>query len=39
VTPVVAVDEQTIGDGRPGKITLGLLAAFRERVQQAANVS
>ena len=39
VTPVVAVDEQTIGRGKPGDVTLGLLAAFREKVQQAANVS
>ena len=39
VTPVVAVDDQTIGRGKPGEVTLGLLTAFREKVQQAANVS
>jgi branched-chain amino acid aminotransferase len=39
VTPVVAVDDQTIGRGKPGEITLNLLTAFREKVQQAANVS
>ena len=39
VTPVVAVDDQTIGRGKPGEVTVGLLTAFREKVQQAANVS
>jgi branched-chain amino acid aminotransferase len=31
VTPVVAVSDQTIGDGKPGEITKRLLAAFREK--------
>ena len=39
VTPVVAVDDQKIGRGKPGEVTVGLLTAFREKVQQAANVS
>ena len=29
--PVVTVDEQQIGDGKPGPLTLKLLKAFRER--------
>ena len=35
VTPVVAVDDQAIGRGKPGEITLRLLETFRERVQAA----
>jgi branched-chain amino acid aminotransferase len=31
VTPVVAVSDQTIGDGKPGEMTRRLLAAFREK--------
>ena len=31
VTPVVRVDQQSIGDGTPGPITRRLLEAFRER--------
>src|SRR3990172_4414961 len=32
VVPVVEVDDTRIGDGRPGPVTLALLAAYRERV-------
>jgi branched-chain amino acid aminotransferase len=32
VTPVVAVSDRTIGDGKPGKITKELLAAFRRKI-------
>jgi branched-chain amino acid aminotransferase len=32
VTPVVAVDDLTIGSGRPGDITARLLGAFRSKV-------
>ena len=32
ITPVVAVDDLTIGSGKPGPITQRLLAVFRERV-------
>jgi branched-subunit amino acid aminotransferase/4-amino-4-deoxychorismate lyase len=32
VMPVVRVDEETIGTGRPGEVTLALLRAYRERV-------
>jgi branched-chain amino acid aminotransferase len=32
VTPVVAVDDQTIGSGKPGPISQRLLEAFRTRV-------
>ena len=35
VTPVVAVDDKAIGRGKPGEVTLRLLATFRERVQAA----
>ncbi|HYN08590.1 MAG TPA: aminotransferase class IV [Vicinamibacterales bacterium] len=31
VTPVIAVSDQTIGDGKPGEMTKRLLAAFRKR--------
>jgi branched-subunit amino acid aminotransferase/4-amino-4-deoxychorismate lyase len=31
VTPVIAVSDQTIGDGKPGEITRRLLAAFRQK--------
>jgi branched-chain amino acid aminotransferase len=34
VTPVVQVDEQVIGHGKPGPITLRLLAALRDRAGQ-----
>ena len=30
IAPVVTVDGATVADGRPGKVTLGLLAALRE---------
>jgi branched-subunit amino acid aminotransferase/4-amino-4-deoxychorismate lyase len=33
VTPVVAIDDQRIGTGRPGAITLKLLAAFRGKIR------
>jgi branched-chain amino acid aminotransferase len=33
VTPVVHVDDARIADGRPGRLTMQLLSAFRERVQ------
>jgi branched-chain amino acid aminotransferase len=32
VTPVVAIDEQRVGTGRPGGITARLLAAFRAKI-------
>jgi branched-chain amino acid aminotransferase len=32
VTPVVAVSDTTIGDGKPGEITKRLLAAFRKKI-------
>ena len=32
ITPVVAIDELTIGSGKPGPVTTRLLAVFRERV-------
>jgi branched-chain amino acid aminotransferase len=35
VTPVVAVDGHTIGNGRPGPIAMKLLAEFRRRTQDA----
>jgi branched-subunit amino acid aminotransferase/4-amino-4-deoxychorismate lyase len=31
VTPVIAVSDTTIGDGKPGPITKRLLKAFRDR--------
>jgi branched-chain amino acid aminotransferase len=34
VTPVVRVDDLTIGDGRPGAITMRLLAQFRARAEE-----
>ena len=36
VTPVASIDGRPIGAGRPGPITLRLLAAFRERVTPLA---
>ena len=33
VTPVVAIDDQTIASGQPGPVTRRLLAEFRARVQ------
>jgi branched-chain amino acid aminotransferase len=36
VTPVRAVDNRPVGDGRPGALTKRLLAAFRQRVAQPA---
>jgi branched-chain amino acid aminotransferase len=33
VTPIVRVDDQPIGDGRPGPVTARVMAAFREHVQ------
>ncbi len=34
VTPVVAIDDRTIGSGRPGAVTTRLLEAFRARVAE-----
>ncbi len=34
VIPVVEVDKRPIGDGKPGKITHELIAAFRQRTSQ-----
>jgi branched-chain amino acid aminotransferase len=34
VTPVVAVDDHAVGDGRPGPITRRLLDRFRQRVEE-----
>ncbi len=36
VTPVRAIDDRAVGDGRPGPLTLRLLSAFRQRVAQPA---
>ena len=36
VLPVVAIDGQPVGDGRPGPITCELMRRFRERVQYEA---
>jgi branched-chain amino acid aminotransferase len=36
VTPVGAIDDRPIGDGRPGPISRRLLAAFRQRIQAPA---
>jgi branched-chain amino acid aminotransferase len=36
VTPVGAIDDRPIGNGRPGPISLRLLAAFRQRIQAPA---
>ena len=36
VTPVRAIDDRPVGDGRPGLLTRRLLAAFRQRVAQPA---
>jgi branched-chain amino acid aminotransferase len=33
IVPVVAVDDRTIGDGRPGPVTKALLQRFREKAQ------
>ncbi|HSL20902.1 MAG TPA: aminotransferase class IV [Vicinamibacterales bacterium] len=35
LTPVVAIDRRTIGDGKPGPITKKLLARFREMARQS----
>ena len=37
LTPVVAVDGRTIGDGAPGPITASLSAAHRAAVHEEAN--
>lgn len=34
LTPIVRVDDRTIGEGRPGPITKRLLAAFRAKAQE-----
>jgi branched-chain amino acid aminotransferase len=39
VTPVVAVDDTVIGNGRPGPVTARLLAEFRSRVAGQVAVS
>jgi branched-subunit amino acid aminotransferase/4-amino-4-deoxychorismate lyase len=36
ITPVRAIDDRAVGDGRPGPLTLRLLSAFRQRVGQPA---
>jgi branched-chain amino acid aminotransferase len=35
ITPVVMVDDRTVGDGTPGPVTTRLLAAFREARRRA----
>ena len=35
IVPIVAVDERTIGTGRPGRLTVRLLDAFRQHVATA----
>lgn len=37
VAPIVTVDGRPIGDGRPGKVTAALLAAFRREVDDPRN--
>lgn len=34
ILPVVGVDDVVIGDGRPGRVTLALLAGYRKRAQE-----
>ena len=36
IVPVVHVDDRTIGDGTPGRVTRRLLGAFRERAEAVA---
>jgi len=36
LVPIVAVDEHTIGSGRPGRVTRSLLEAFRRRADAVA---
>lgn len=36
VTPVRAVDDRPVGDGRPGPVSRRLLAAFRQRIEAPA---
>ena len=31
IVPIVKVDDSVVGSGRPGAVTRGLLAAYRER--------
>lgn len=38
IVPIVAVDERRIGDGRPGPVTVRLLAEFRARAPMLARV-
>ena len=33
LVPIVTVDDRTIGSGKPGPVTLQLLAAFRQSTQ------
>jgi branched-chain amino acid aminotransferase len=39
ISPVVQVDDLTIGNGRPGPITLRLLQAYRQRAQAGTRVA
>lgn len=34
IVPIVQVDDRTIGSGRPGRVTLALLEAFRKRAHE-----
>lgn len=36
VLPVVRIDDQLVGDGRPGALTKALLAAYRELIEREA---
>jgi branched-chain amino acid aminotransferase len=38
IVPIVAVDERRIGDGRPGPVTIRLLAEFRARAPIVARL-
>jgi branched-subunit amino acid aminotransferase/4-amino-4-deoxychorismate lyase len=38
VLPIVQVDERVIGAGRPGPVTVKLLAAFRQKAEELTRV-
>jgi branched-chain amino acid aminotransferase len=38
IVPVVAVDDRTVGDGRPGPVTKALLQKFRQMAQSLTTV-
>ncbi|ADV95950.1 MULTISPECIES: D-amino-acid transaminase [Bacillus] len=39
IIPVVTLDGQSVGSGKPGPVTKQLQAAFQESIQQAASIS